>query len=74
MKFRESLFWDTNPDNIDIRKNARYIIERVLDFGMLEEVSWLFKTYPKEEIKKVMDLPRSQVTDKSKALWNLMVK
>ena len=73
MKFRESLFWDTNPDNIDIRKNARYIIERVLDFGMLEEVSWLFKTYPKEEIKKVMDLPRSQVTDKSKALWNLIL-
>ena len=73
MKFRESLFWDTNPDWIDIKKNARYIIERVLDFGELEEVRWLFKTYSKEEIKRVMDLPRSQVTTKSKTLWNLLL-
>jgi hypothetical protein len=73
MKFRESLFWDTNPNNIDLNKNARYIIERVLDFGRLEEVSWLFKTYPKEEIKRVMDLPRSQVSNKSKILWNLLL-
>ena len=73
MKFRQSLFWDTNPDWIDIKKNARYIIERVLDFGELDEVRWLFKTYPKEEIKQVVDLPRSQITDKSKSLWTLLL-
>ena len=73
MKFRQSLFWDTNPDWIDIKKNARYIIERVLDFGELDEVRWLFKTYPQEEIKQVVDLPRSQITDKSKSLWTLLL-
>ena len=73
MKFRQSLFWDTNPDNIDIKKNARYVIERILDFGQLDEVGWLFKTYPKEEIRQVMDLPRSQVAPKSKALWTLLL-
>lgn len=73
MKFRQSLFWDTNPDNVDVKNNARYIIERILGFGRPEEVSWLFKTYSKEEIKRVMDLPRSQVTTKSKTLWNLLL-
>lgn len=74
MKFRQSLFWDINPDKIDIHKNARYIIERVLEFGHLNEISWLFKTYPKSEIKQVMDLPRSQVSPKSKSLWSLLIK
>ena len=73
MKFRQSLFWDTNPEWIDTEKNARYIIERVLDLGELDEVGWLFKTYPKEEIKRVMNLPRSQVSLKSKSLWTLLL-
>lgn len=74
MKFRESLFWDTNPKNIDLDKNARYVIERVLEFGRLNEVSWLFKQYSKEAIKKVMDLPRVQLSPKSKNLWSLVLK
>jgi len=73
MKLRQSLFWDTDVKNIDLQKNARYVIERVLDFGHPDEVSWLFKFYPKNQIIKVMDLPRSQITHKSKALWTLIL-
>ena len=73
MPRRQSLFWDVDPATIDPDKNARYIIERVLDFGEPEEVAWLFKKYPKEEIKRVMNLPRSQVDAKSKALWSLLL-
>ena len=73
MKFRQSLFWDVDPEKIDIKKHARYIIERVLEFGRPDEVRWLFETYSKEEIKRVMNLPRSQVTDKSKSLWTLLL-
>ena len=74
MKFRQALFWDTNPKNIDTRKNARYIIERILEFGESNEVRWLFKTYPKTEIKKVINLPRVQISKKSKSLWSLLLK
>ena len=74
MKFRQTLFWDTDPKNISIRKNARYIIERILEFGEPDEVRWLFKTYPKNEIKKVMNLPRAQISKKSKSLWSLLLK
>lgn len=72
--FRQSLFWDVDPKKLDPKKHARYIIERVLDFGEPEEVGWVFREYPKGEIKKVMDLPRSQVHKKSKALWSLLLK
>ena len=74
MKFRQTLFWDVNPKNIDTKKNARYIIERILEFGNTSEVSWVLKYYPKNVIKKVMRLPRVQLSDKSKALWSLLIK
>ncbi len=74
MRFRESLFWDTNPANIDAKKNARYIIERVLELGQPDDVARMFRQYSKDDIKKVMNLPRGQVSFKSKALWNLLLK
>lgn len=74
MKLRKSLFWDTDVKDIDLKKNARYVIERVLEFGYPKEVGWIIKNYPKSEIKRVMNLPRSQVRAKSKALWSLILK
>lgn len=74
MKFRRALFWDVDPETIDLEKNARYIIERVLDFGNQEEIAWTFKKYPREEIASVLRAPRSQVDPKSRALWDLILK
>ena len=74
MKFRPALFWDVNPKNIDTKKHARYIIERVLEFGKSNEVAWVFKQYSKDYIKKIINLPRVQISAKSKALWTLILK
>jgi hypothetical protein len=74
MRFRESLFWDVNPRKINIQRNARYIIERILEFGQPDDIAWLFKQYSKKDIEKAMNLPRSQVGRKSKALWTLLLK
>ena len=74
MKFRQTLFWDVDPETIDVKRHARYIIERVLELGEPREVGWLFRQYPIKEIKRVMDLPRSQISAKSKALWSLLAK
>jgi len=70
---RPSLFWDTTPEHIDFKKNARYVIERVLELGEPEDVRWLFQEYPKSEIKRVFGLPRVQLSPKSKALWSLLL-
>ena len=71
MRFRQSLFWDVDPKTIDPKKNARYIIERILDFGNDDEVRWLFGFYSSRLIKDVA--ARSRVLhDKSKSLWSLV--
>ncbi len=74
MKFRQSLFWDVDPSTIDTQKHARYVIERILDFGRPEEVRWLFRQYPRGTIKEVLNLPRVQLSPKSKNLWTLVLQ
>ncbi len=74
IKFRQSLFWDVNPKTIDPKQHARYIIERILDFGDAGEVRWLFHYYTRRLIRKVLNLPRSAIHEKSRVLWSLVLK
>ncbi len=73
MKFREALFWDTNPKWIDTKKNAPYIIERVLDFGRDVEVRWLRSFYNRSTIKNVVAASRC-LRPETKNLWTLLLK
>lgn len=73
MEFRQALFWDTNPKNIDPQKNAQYIIERVADFGNDKEARWVLDFYDKVLLKKVIEKSRCLRPD-TKNLWMLMLK
>ena len=73
MKFRQSLFWDTNPDKIDTKKNAQYIVERVADFGHDDEVRSVFKLYPKPFLQKTI-LKSRYLRPETKNLWTLLLK
>ncbi|HEY9583606.1 MAG TPA: hypothetical protein VJI66_01420 [Candidatus Paceibacterota bacterium] len=73
IKFRESLFWDTNPDNIDLEKNAPYVIERIADLGRDDEVRWLWNFYDKTLMKKVI-LKSRCLRPETKALWTLLLQ
>lgn len=63
-----TLFWDTNPAHIHLKRNARYIIERVLEFGDLKSLQWLQWVYPVQVIADVLNVSRS-ITPKSKNFW-----
>jgi len=68
MKLRQTLFWDTNLKNIDLQKHARYIIERVADFGHDDEVKWVFHFYDKSLIKETIEKSRC-LRAETKNLW-----
>lgn len=72
--FRQTLFWDVDPKTIDPQKHARYIIERVLEFGRSDELHWLFHTYPAGMIRDRVDNSRGVISKKSKALWSLILQ
>ncbi len=65
MKLRQSLFWDVDPKTIDEKKHARYIIERILDFGNDIEVRWVWHQYPKSLLRSVVKNSRG-MTDMSR--------
>ena len=63
-----SLFWDTSLANIHIKRNARYIIERVLEFGDMDAMNWLQRVYPVQTVVDVLRLSRG-ITEKSRNFW-----
>ncbi len=73
MKFRQTLFWDVNPQKIDAKRNAQYIIERILDFGRDDEVRWLWNFYDKRLLKKIVGKSRC-LRPRTKALWTLLLQ
>ena len=44
------LFWDTDPKEIDPEKHRRWIIERVVKRGNLEDFRLMMKYYTREQI------------------------
>lgn len=74
IKFRQTLFWDVNPKTIDPQKHAKYIIERILEFGKDEEVRWMFQYYPRELIRDRVQNSRGVLSPMSKNFWTLMFK
>lgn len=50
--FNKALFWDTDYNSIDFKKHARFVIERVLTRGNLDDWNELNKLYEIDKIKE----------------------
>lgn len=64
------LFWDTSANRVELKRHARYIIERVLEFGDPKSLDWLQKTYPSRKILEILFISRS-LSDKSREFWKV---
>lgn len=71
VKFRPTLFWDIDPRKIDLKKNARYVIERIMDFGNDKEVRWMWNAYSRRLIESVAHKSRG-LHPQSRALWKIL--
>ncbi len=58
MQLNPALFWDTNPNNLDFQKHARYIIMRVVMYGKLNEWKQVLHFYGKDKIAEEMTQER----------------
>jgi len=73
MPRRSSLFWDVDPKTIDPEKHARYIIERILEFGRDEEVKWLWVYYSHKLIGDIARNSRA-LRPRTQVLWKALTK
>ena len=64
----KTLFWDTSIGKIHLRRNATYIIERVLELGDVDAAAWLRRVYPGQRIIDTLRTSRA-LTEKSRNFW-----
>ncbi len=72
MPRRPSLFWDVDPKRLDPDQHPRYVIERILDFGLDPEVRWLTRYYPKQAIVETIENSRI-LQPKTRKLWETLL-
>lgn len=46
--------WDVDPESLTKSDHSDFIIERVLEYGDLDSLSWLLKNFDKANITKVL--------------------
>jgi len=66
-------FWDMEIDKIDVQKHKKYIIERLLEMGDEQAVSWLKKKFTKKEIIGVIQ-KNKRLSHLSSNYWDLIFR
>jgi hypothetical protein len=46
------LFWDVNPDAIELARDRRYVLGRVLERGRLADVRWALSHYGADGVRE----------------------
>lgn len=49
----QGILWSVKTENLNLEKDKTYIIHQILRYGNLKQISWLFKTYGKNTIRRI---------------------
>jgi len=52
-KSLQGVLWSIDVSKLDAINDKNYIIHQILAYGTWKDLRWLFKTYPKSQIKQV---------------------
>ncbi|HNW96906.1 MAG TPA: hypothetical protein PKK00_00680 [Bacteroidales bacterium] len=52
LKLSAHLFWDVDRNNIDFNKNKKFIVQRVLEYGLLCDWQIIYSYYGIDDIAK----------------------
>jgi hypothetical protein len=64
------LFWETTPARIDPKRDADFVLTRVLEFGRLEDVRWLVKQYGLARIHRFFRTVASpEISKRTLSFW-----
>ena len=69
-KYLHKYFWDTNPNNVDAKKDSQDIIYRILNEGDILAIKWMFRNFDIDSIKESLTKRRG-FTTRSLNFWRL---
>ena len=53
-KFLKKYFWEVDFNKLDLKKNPEYVALRLLEYGDVYALRWLFKNLSKKKIEEVI--------------------
>ncbi len=65
------LFWDLDTQQLDPRAYPQYVIERVLEFGDRDAVTWMKHLFSEEQVVHVLRNSR-RLSRRSANYWSLV--
>ena len=69
-KLLKPLVWDASIESVDLKKHKRWLISRIMVFGMPEHVRWMLKNFNEEDIKETV--MKSKTLDvKTANFWSI---
>jgi hypothetical protein len=69
------VFWDTDPETIDLAAHHDHVIPRVLEFGGLDEVRWLLAQYGRDAIHAFLrDVGSTELTPRTLGFWRVVLQ
>jgi len=69
MNLPKQLFWDVDFKNLDYDKRKVFVIGRVLNYGMWEDIREVFERYGEKEVKKCI-VKETDLTERSQNFWS----
>jgi len=66
------LFWEVDPNEIDLVRHADYVMERVMTRGGWEAMRWLRTSYSSKEIAGFLRRRGERITPRDRAYWSLV--
>lgn len=66
------LFWDVDPERVDLHLHRDYVMERVMSRGGWEAMRWLRESYPPAEIGDFLVRKGGRLAPRELAYWSLI--
>jgi hypothetical protein len=44
------LFWEVDPERVDVERDADYVMARIVERGTLKDVEWVLSTYGDDRV------------------------
>jgi hypothetical protein len=65
---KKSIFWDVDPNQLNLTANSEFIISRVLNYGDIADYRWALKFYGPKKIRHSVEAGK-QLDNKSTVFW-----
>ena len=68
----QKYFWDVAFDDLSLEKYPKFIAERIMNYGDLDDIRWLLKVLDRDFIRSVIKNSRN-LNSKTQNYWQLML-